>query len=102
MAKKVAIGEADSFQDRREKVLQWLTKIGVSAERAFSALGIKGIDDLNQEHLVTLTGFKTAIKDGEITVEEAFPPIAAERAKKEASKVSFETKAEVLEGKEGE
>lgn len=101
MARKVAIGDADSFNDRREKVMQWLTKIGVDALRAFAALRIKGIDDLNAEHLVTLTGFKTAIKDGEITVEEAFPLL---RAKAEEGEVSFKKPAtgEVLDGKEGE
>lgn len=78
MARKVAIGDADSFNDRREKVMQWLTKIGVDGPRAFAALGIGGLDDLNADHLVTLTGYKTAIKDGEITVEEAFPPISTE------------------------
>ena len=73
MARKVAIGDAKSLHDRRDKVMAWLTKIGVDASRAFAALGIKGLEDLTSEHLVTLTGYKTAIKDGEITVEEAFP-----------------------------
>lgn len=104
MARKVAIGDADSFNDRREKVMQWLTKIGVDGPRAFAALAIKGIDDMTAEHLVTLTGFKTAIKDGEITVEEAFPVIKdpAGRAKKEASGVSFEAPAIIADSVEVE
>lgn len=78
VAKQVALGNADSFQDRRDKAMQWLTKIGIDAPRAFAALGIRGLDDMTTDHLVTLTGYKTAIKDGEITVEEAFPPLRKE------------------------
>lgn len=73
MAKSVAIGDAKSFNKRRDAALEWATKIGVANARVFSSLGIKGAEDMTAEHLVTLTGYKTAIKDGEITVEEAFP-----------------------------
>jgi len=74
MARQVAIGDATTFTKRRDAVMGWLARIGVDGPRAFAALGIKGVEDIGVEQLVTLTGYKTAIKDGEITVDEAFPP----------------------------
>lgn len=72
-ARKVAIGDADSITRRRIAALQWAGKLGVSEGRVFAALNVKGADDITGEHIKTLLGLKTALTDGDITVEEAFP-----------------------------
>lgn len=72
-AKKVAAGEGASIEQRREKVKQWLQKIKVPEARVFSALGVKGWSDIGVEQLTIITGLKTAIQDGEVTAEQAFP-----------------------------
>ncbi len=71
--RKVLYGDQKSLTKRREFASAWIAKIGIDPERVFAALGIKGIEDMTEKELVTLTGLKTAIKDGEITIDEAFP-----------------------------
>lgn len=72
--REVLYGNAKSLTKRREVAAAWIAKLGIDEDRVFSALEIKGIEDMNEKELVTLTGLKTAIKDGEITIDEAFPP----------------------------
>jgi hypothetical protein len=73
-ARTTALGTTATLGKRRAMVMDWLNKIGVDPSRVFAALGIKGIDDIGMEQLETLTGIKTALKDKEVTIDEAFPP----------------------------
>lgn len=72
-AKKVAAGGSASIEQRRDKVRQWLGSIKMPEERVFAALGVKGWSDVGVEHMLIITGLKTAIKDGDISVQDAFP-----------------------------
>jgi hypothetical protein len=85
--KKVAIGSdtQESVETRAEKAIQYFEKLSVVRERIFAALGKKKISDLDEEDLVKLTGFKTAIKDKEITLEEAFPQTNKESSQNKSS-----------------
>jgi hypothetical protein len=74
-ARKVAVGDAKTMDARRTAVMQWIGKLGIEAERVFSALGVDGEDDIGHDELKTLVGLRTAIKDGDVTVDEAFPRI---------------------------
>jgi hypothetical protein len=71
-AKKVAGGSAQTFGTRRDKTIKELGIQGATPDQIFALLGVTGIDDLRTEHLVHLRGLYNAIKDGEITVDEAF------------------------------
>lgn len=73
-AKKVAGGSAHTFIARRDKVIKELGIQGATPDQIFLLLGIKGMDDMQTEHLVHLRGLQNAIKDGETTVDEAFGP----------------------------
>jgi len=73
VARKVAIGDAETMAKRVDRVLKWMDKLGLARERVWSSLGINGEGDIDGRILTTLTGIKTAIKDGDITVDEAFP-----------------------------
>lgn len=75
-ARAVALGDAKTLDARRANVMQWIDKLGIDPKRVFVSLGILGEDEIGLDHLATLLGVKTAIKDGEVTVDEAFPPIA--------------------------
>lgn len=77
-ARAVAVGDASTISKKREQLMMWIGKLGIDAARVFGSLGVAGVDDIGIEHLTTLTGVKTAIKDGEVTVDEAFPPIIKE------------------------
>lgn len=72
-ARAVALGQSVAIETRRERAMDWATKLGVSKERVFSALGVKGEADLTDDHLTTMLGLRTSLKEGDITVEEAFP-----------------------------
>jgi hypothetical protein len=71
--RKILVGDAQTLEKRRKAVASWISKCGVEASRVYAALGVKGEADLTAEHLEKLTGLRTAIKDGDTTLDEAFP-----------------------------
>lgn len=72
-ARSTAIGTTATLGKRRSLLIDWVNKCGIEPERVWAALGISGIDDVGLKELETLTGIKTAIKDGDVTADEAFP-----------------------------
>jgi hypothetical protein len=71
-ARKASLGEASTFTQKRQNALDWFAKAGVKAEQVFAQLGVKGLDDIQEDELITLRGLRTAIKDGETTIEQTF------------------------------
>jgi hypothetical protein len=86
-AVNVIMGSQEPLENRRAKVKRWIDKLGIDPKRIYTALGVQGISDFGEEHLEALTGVRTALKDGDITLDEAFPPVdidtAAEKTKKD-------------------
>ena len=78
--KQLLMGDAKSLDARRKAAVGWISKLGIITARVYAALGVKGEADLGADELETLTGIKTAIKDGEITIDEAFPEMELARA----------------------
>jgi hypothetical protein len=72
--RSLLMGDAKSIEKRRESVLGWIKTLGIDGARVFRALEVNGISDMGLDQLEALTGLRTAIKDGETTIEEAFPP----------------------------
>jgi len=87
-AKRLAIGDAKTLVNKRADMLGYFQKMGVPAERVLLAVGKTAADDVGLEELAVLKGLATAIKDGDTTVDEAFPAPHAPtaEAKKEGSK----------------
>jgi hypothetical protein len=75
LARQVIAGDERPLEQRREMVRQWLSKLSIDGARVFAVLKVKGIEDLGNDELLELTGIRTALKDGDITLDEAFPPI---------------------------
>ncbi len=75
-AKKVAVGDVKSLAVKRGKVIDRLKQMGLTEERILAAIGCEKMDDVDADKLATLIGLGTALKDGETTLEEAFPPLA--------------------------
>lgn len=92
-AKQVAVGDATTLAARRGKVLEHFLKMGATNERVFAALGVQGVDDITLEHVGRLQGINNAIRDGEITVDEAFPPIVKEPQRKSETTAAPTTEA---------
>lgn len=71
--RELLMGNTEALEKRRAKVFQWVAKLGIEPKRVWAALGIAGEAELGAEQLETLTGIRTALKDGETTLDEAFP-----------------------------
>lgn len=69
--------QAKTLEQRRMAAKQWLNGLDVDEQRAFAVLEVAGWSEIGNEQLLTLTGLKTAIKDNEVTIAEAFPHISA-------------------------
>ena len=71
-AKKTALGDEQTLSNKRSAALAWFQKKGASADTIYEHLGVKGIEDITLDHIATLLGYKTALKDGDTTVEQLF------------------------------
>ncbi len=70
--RKVVEGSAETMTKRRDEMLKYFKGLGVTPEQVCKVLDIKGIDDINLDHLVKLRGAASAIKSGEATVDGIF------------------------------
>lgn len=98
--RKVIAGDVATFATRRDEMIKAFGIMGVTEERLCAAVGVKGRADIGMDQIVSLRGFYNALKDGETTIEEAFPeggglgaPTAAKR-KSEQTDAKPETKTE--------
>lgn len=73
-AKRLAIGDGKSLVQRRSASIDHFAKLGVSKDQVCTVLGVSKVDDIQLDHLETLIGFATAIKDGEASVDDIFKP----------------------------
>jgi hypothetical protein len=71
--RQVIAGDAKTFAARRDDMLKAFMVAGVTTERLCASLSLKGVQDLTLEHMATLVGILNAIKEGETTIEDAFP-----------------------------
>lgn len=75
-ARECAIGDLKTLVARRDEAFARFAKLGVTPDRMLARLEIKGPDDFSLEHLEQLVGMWTAIKGGELSVDDAFPAAA--------------------------
>lgn len=75
-AKKTAIGDIKSFAAKRAAVVDRLKQMGAREDRILAVVEAKKVDDIDLTKLEVLIGLGTALKDGEVTLEDAFPPLA--------------------------
>ena len=73
-ARAVAAGKAETVEQDRDKWLAWAQKRGIKPDEMFAALGVKGRDDLGLEQFAQMTGFNSALDDGEATIDAIFRP----------------------------
>jgi len=71
-AKQVAIGDAKTLAERRQRAVESFAKMGVQKDKILTLLGKRSVDDIDLADLETLFGLHTAIKDGQTTIDEAF------------------------------
>lgn len=83
-ARRVAIGDVKTLAKKRDEMVVYFGKMGVDQARVLAAVERPGVEDVTLDDLATLKGLATAIRDGETTIEEAFP--VERQAAKEAPK----------------
>jgi len=76
----VSIGKTLTMEQRRTRALDWFAKVKVGADKILSVLGRNGLDDITVDDLIKLQGIKTAIKEGDTTVEDAFRDASTSQA----------------------
>jgi hypothetical protein len=69
----VIAGDLKTLSERRDRAMKAFAAFGVTSEQVFKALAIAGPDDVTLDHMGTLTAMRSALKNGEATVEEMFP-----------------------------
>jgi len=72
-AKRVAVGDVKSLTSKRSQIIARLKQMGATVPAILAAVGADKIEDIDLARLEVLIGLGTAIKDGEITLETAFP-----------------------------
>lgn len=80
-AKAVAVGDIKSLGAKRTKVIERLTQMGAKLENILGRVEAKKVEDIDLTKLEVLIGLGTSLKDGETTLEEAFPTPVAEAPK---------------------
>jgi len=71
-------GDGKSLEKRRELATGWIKKLGIDPQRVLVAIGVTEFKEICGKHLEILSGLKNAIKDGDTTIDEAFPVIMSE------------------------
>jgi hypothetical protein len=79
-ARAVAVGTEKAIGERRAQVVSKLTKMGATLERILAKVERADLEQVTKEDLETLIGLGTAIKEGQIKVDDAFPTLAAPTA----------------------
>lgn len=95
--KDVAMGKSIDLETRRQNMLNYYSRIGVTRQQIFEYLGVKAADEIDATMIFELSGLKNAIKEGDTTVAETFGKNTAdaERIAEEARKKAEEAKARV-------
>jgi len=86
-AKRTATGDAKTLMERRGKMVEAFSKMGIHLPRILARVEKKGMDDIGLDELELLIGLFSAIKDGEAKIDECFPePTIVKETPKEESK----------------
>lgn len=76
-ARRVVMGDVKTLANRRASAVEAFQRFGITVEQLCAKLQVGGLEDVGLEHLVTLKGLLTAIRDGDTTPEDAFGQSAA-------------------------
>lgn len=69
-AKKVSLGKALTMEQRRQREVDWYAKVGIKLEVLLRIAEKPALEDVGVDELVILRGVRTAITDGDTTVEQ--------------------------------
>lgn len=90
--KRVALGQALDMETKRQNMINWYAKLGVTKTQLCEYLGVDKIEAIDQQGVFELKSLANAIREGSTTVEESFKSDADNQKAKEAMKRSAEMK----------
>jgi len=94
---RVAVGDAKTLPTKRADVMARLAKLGADEPRVLAAVAKSNVDDIGLAELEILIGLGTAVKNGDKSVDDAFPaplaPVPAAAAE-EGKRMSLGKKGE--------
>jgi hypothetical protein len=70
---RVIRGDEKTLAERRDRAIAYFAKTGVGIERLLKALDKTQAEDINLDDLVMMTGWRTAITQGDSSLDEIFP-----------------------------
>lgn len=70
--RQVSVGASKSIGEQRDNMVKAFAPLNVDKQQIFGLLGVKGMDDVTIDHMIFMAGVLNSIKDGEVTVEQAF------------------------------
>lgn len=73
-ARKITVGDSKTLANKRADMIAYYQKLGVTQDAILRKLDLQGIEDIGLDELAVLKGLATAIKEGDTTVEQTFPP----------------------------
>lgn len=76
-ARKVAVGDEKTLSARREAMMVYFTKLGLTEARVLASIGVAGVQDITLDKLAILRGYATSLKTGEANIETVFPDPSA-------------------------
>lgn len=79
--KQVALGKAIDLETRRQNMIAYFGKLGVSQTDILTYCGVKRIEEITSEMVFELSGLKNAIKEGTTAVAETFKQNTADAEK---------------------
>ena len=101
--KRTAVGEIRSLAIKRAEVIKKILQFGVTEDRILGIIGKNSVDEITFDDVAALIGLGTAIKDGDTTVEEAFPLDFAGKQKETVEDIKQEAGSEeIVIGFEGQ
>jgi hypothetical protein len=72
-ARRAAIGTVKTLEERRARAMAKFAQLGVDAKRICEKLGVKAEAEITVEHLEVLYGTWNKIREGEASIDDAFP-----------------------------
>jgi hypothetical protein len=92
-ARAIITGDSRTLANRRSDALVYLQKLGITKQMVLSKLGVAGVEDITLDHLVMLRGIATALKEGDVTIEQMFADEAPQAPTAEAVRARLRDRA---------
>lgn len=70
--KAVAMGQTIDIEESRRRVVAYYNKAGVKTEQLLQYLGVKSVDEIDQQMIFELRALRNAIEEGTTSVRETF------------------------------